>query len=74
MPQAQLYQRQDSVVAASSYSSSVPSLDNYQIGKEIGKGAYASVKLIHHKTNGNKYALKVYEKFKLNDSMKKKAV
>ena len=44
------------------------------IGKEIGKGAYASVRLIQHKMSNQKYALKIYEKFKLNDPMKRKAV
>ena len=43
------------------------SLDNYQMGKNIGQGAYASVKLIYHKLTNHKFALKVYEKFKLND-------
>jgi serine/threonine protein kinase len=42
-------------------------LDNYTIAKQIGQGAYASVKLVHHKLTGQRYAMKVYEKFKLND-------
>lgn len=44
------------------------------IGKEIGKGAYASVKLVTLKETGEKYAMKIYEKFKLLDKTKKNAV
>lgn len=50
------------------------SLDQYAIGKQIGQGAYASVKLVQNKANNQKYALKVYEKFRLTDPMKRKAV
>lgn len=49
-------------------------LDQYIIGKHIGQGAYANVKLVQHKGNNQKYALKVYEKFRLSDPMKRKAV
>lgn len=44
------------------------------IGKEIGKGAYASVKCSSHKPTNTKVAIKVYEKLKLNDSHKRNAV
>ena len=49
-------------------------LDNYQIGKPIGQGAYATVYVCYHKLNMHKYAIKIYQKVKLNDSMKRKAV
>ena len=49
-------------------------LDNYQVGKVIGQGAYAVVRICHHRETLKKYAIKIYEKSKLNDSMKKKAV
>ena len=52
----------------------VGSLEAYSIGKQIGQGAYASVKLVQHKATQSCYALKVYEKYKLTDPMKKKAV
>lgn len=32
------------------------------------------MKLVNHKVTGQRFAMKVYEKFKLNDQMKKKAV
>jgi len=48
-------------------------LDNYQIGKGIGQGAYAQVRLCLDKRNQQKYAIKIYDKFKLQDPMKKKA-
>ena len=49
-------------------------LDNYQIGKPIGEGAYAVVYVCYHKSTMKKYAIKIYQKSKLNDSMKRKAV
>ena len=49
-------------------------LEKYNIGKIIGKGAYAIVKLISNKLTNEKYAMKIYEKSKLNDSLKKKCV
>jgi len=49
-------------------------LENYQIGKPIGQGAYAVVYVCYHKINMRKYAIKIYQKAKLNDSMKRKAV
>lgn len=48
-------------------------LDNYQLGKVIGQGAYAAVRLVLDKRNQGKYAMKIYEKVKLQDPMKKKA-
>lgn len=49
-------------------------IEDYVIGKEIGKGAYASVKLCTHKPSGLKFAIKIYEKIKLNDVHKRSAV
>lgn len=49
-------------------------IEEYVIGKEIGKGAYASVKCSSHKSTNTKVAIKVYEKLKLNDSHKRNAV
>ena len=49
-------------------------LDAYQIGKPIGQGAYAMVYSCYCKLNMKKYAIKIYQKSKLNDSMKRKAV
>lgn len=40
----------------------------------MGSGAYATVKLVTHKKTGEKYAMKVYDKYKLNDANKKKAL
>lgn len=50
------------------------SLDDYTIGKLIGQGAYASVKLATHKTHNKKFAIKTYEKYRLLDPQKKKNV
>ena len=49
-------------------------LENYQIGKIIGQGAYAVVRICFHRESQKKFAIKIYEKTKLNDQMKKKAV
>lgn len=42
--------------------------------KEIGKGSYAVVKLGIHRESKIEYAVKTYEKVKLNDPLKKKSV
>lgn len=49
-------------------------LDDYIMGKEIGKGAYAIVKQGTHKLLNIKVAIKVYEKVKLLDIQKKGSV
>ena len=48
-------------------------LENYHIGRTLGQGAYATVRLCLDKRNQQKYAVKIYEKYKLTDPMKKKA-
>ena len=35
-------------------------LENYQIGKPIGEGAYAVVYVCYHKSTMKKYAIKIY--------------
>jgi hypothetical protein len=42
-------------------------LNDYRFGKHIGQGAYAIVKLATHKLTGAVLAIKVYEKFKLQE-------
>lgn len=49
-------------------------LDDYAIGKEIGKGGYAVVKESLHKPSNKKVAIKVYEKDKLHDQQRKNFV
>ena len=44
------------------------------MGKVIGQGAYAVVRLAEHRESNQKFAIKIYEKLKLNDQMKRKAV
>ena len=48
--------------------------DEYNLGKEIGKGAYARVRFAEHKVTGQKFAVKIYDKFKLFDSQRRKSV
>ena len=47
---------------------------HYTVGKQIGQGAYAVVKLVTNKVTQSQYAMKIYEKYKLSDPMKRKAV
>jgi len=49
-------------------------IEDYKLVKEIGKGAYAIVKSAIHKETGIKFAIKIYEKYKLMDPAKKAAV
>ena len=49
-------------------------LEEFTLGKLLGTGAYASVKLAVSKTEGKKFALKIYEKYRLTDPSKKKNV
>ena len=49
-------------------------LSDYEIGHTLGKGAYAVVKTCKNKLTGEKYAMKIYEKSKLNDNSKKRCV
>ena len=39
--------------------------ENYLVGKIIGEGAYASVRVAIHKPTNRKIAIKVYEKVKI---------
>ena len=54
--------------------SKISSLEEFTLGKLIGTGAYASVKSAVSKTEGKKFALKIYEKYRLTDPSKKKNV
>lgn len=54
--------------------SNYTTIGDYQIGKHLGVGAYASVKQAIHKPTGMLTAIKIYEKFKLNDPQRKKAL
>ena len=49
-------------------------ISHYEIGKVIGKGAYASVKICKNKITQEKFAMKIYEKKILNDNIKKKCI
>jgi MAP/microtubule affinity-regulating kinase len=50
------------------------SLDEYIIGKQIGQGAYALVRLGLHKPSNQKVAMKIYKKYKLEDANRRKSV
>ena len=50
------------------------SLDDYIIGKQIGQGAYAVVRVGLHKPTNRKVAMKIYKKYKLVDPNRRKSV
>ncbi len=47
---------------------------NYHIGRQIGKGAYAIVKELTRKSDGQRLAVKIYEKIKLLDQQRRRNV
>ena len=49
-------------------------ISHYEIGKIIGKGAYAIVKLCKNKITQEKFAIKIYDKKKLKDHIIKKCI
>ena len=49
-------------------------VSNYEIGKVIGRGAYATVKICKNKITQEKFAMKIYEKKILSDNIKKKCI
>lgn len=50
------------------------SLDDYIIGKQIGQGAYAVVRIGLHKPTNRKVAMKIYKKYKLEEPNRRKSV
>ena len=50
------------------------SLDDYIIGKQIGQGAYAVVRIGLHKPTNQKVAMKIYKKYKLEEPNRRKSV
>ena len=49
-------------------------LDDYVIGKQIGQGAYACVRIGLHRPTNRKVAMKVYKKYKLEEPNRRKSV
>ncbi|KAF4671596.1 hypothetical protein FOL47_001411 [Perkinsus chesapeaki] len=49
-------------------------LEEYQLGRSVGQGAYATVRLAHHMPTNCNVAVKVYDKVKLLDPQKRKGV
>jgi len=44
------------------------------LGKQIGQGAYAVVRVATRKSDGKKFAIKVYDKSKLTDANRQRSV
>ena len=63
-----------SSIYASIISNNSDKLSKYDIGKILGKGAYANVKLVTNIITKENFAMKIYEKEKLSDNSKKKCV
>ena len=49
-------------------------LTKYILGKNIGKGAYAIVRVVINKLTNEKYAAKIYNKSEIKDKIKKRCV
>ena len=50
------------------------SVKDYKFGRQIGKGAYAIVKLVTDRSSNEIMAMKIYEKFRLTDPARRKSV
>lgn len=48
--------------------------EEYIVGKEIGQGAYATVRIAIHKASKMRVAIKIYEKSKIMEPQRKKSV
>ena len=53
---------------------SISTEETYEIGKQLGQGAFATVKEAFNKKNLNQYALKIYEKFHFFNSQNRSNV
>ena len=78
LDKAQVYksegQPDQEVIEFNTQHSTIENLDNYFIGKRIGQGAYAVVRLGLHKMLNQKIAVKIYEKIKLMEPNRRKSV
>lgn len=48
-----------------------PKIKNYKIGKVLGEGSYAIVRLAETKEDGKQFAIKIYDKLKNFDVIKR---
>ena len=70
----------NSSISSSNYATLIPNNQNksdkskYEIGKVLGKGAYAVVKVVTNIFTKEQFAMKIYEKEKLSDNSKRKCV
>lgn len=78
LDKAQIY-KQDGAPAPEmlefcTHNATINNLDNYIIGKRIGQGAYAVVRLGLHKQLNQKIGVKIYDKIKLLEPNRRKSV
>jgi serine/threonine protein kinase len=78
LDKAQLYKQEGGPAPESlefcTHNSTIENVENYIIGKRIGQGAYAVVRLGLHKLLNQKIAVKIYEKAKLLEPNRRKSV
>lgn len=66
--------RRDENLSEEESCQSAAGLEDYLIGKVIGQGAYAVVRIGLHKTSDKCVAIKIYEKTKLMEPQRRKSV
>lgn len=49
-------------------------IKDYKLGRQIGKGAYAVVKLVTDRATNQLMAMKIYDKYKLTDPARRRSV
>ena len=52
----------------------IRNIKDYKMGRQIGKGAYAIVRLVIDRSTKEQHAMKIYEKYKLTDPARRKSV
>ena len=66
--------RQDQSMDLKQHMEKRPSMNEFELGSKIGEGAYAIVRSCTHKRTQDRIAVKIYDKYKLNDPVKKRSV
>ena len=69
-----MHQSQNKSIAQSKFQSKEGSIEDYEMEDLLGKGAYGEVYSATAKNTGKKFAIKVYDKYKMGEAHKIKSV